>query len=132
MEKILLLLSSVLLVSAFDGVNDDQHFYPKVCLDQANYCMVGVLMQAVNRSLINAFLGIPYAKPPLGPLRFRDPEPFPRKHPDDKAVLMAMVERPSCIQWRFRWDNQMYGEEDCLYLNVYRKPDATNLVRSRF
>jgi len=72
---------------------------------------------------VNRFLGIPYAKPPVGDLRFAPPhpvEPFDKPH--------RALEWPSqCIQnvssWiNLRWNffnlNNNYSE-DCLYLNVW-------------
>lgn len=60
-----------------------------------------------------AFLGIPYAKPPVGELRYRAPQP-----PENWEGIRSCSEfQPSCIQ-------PQRGEsfpvsEDCLYLNVY-------------
>jgi len=64
------------------------------------------------------FLGIPYAQPPLGDLRWH--EPLPAKPWSD--VLDATKFGASCVQpllggaWN-RWDAE-HGQEDCLYLNV--------------
>ncbi|CAH0775848.1 unnamed protein product [Bemisia tabaci] len=61
-----------------------------------------------------SFKGIPFAKPPVGPLRFKDPEP-PEKYND---VWDATQERLPCIQKSFAYSG-IGGDEDCLYLNVY-------------
>ncbi|KOX67999.1 Acetylcholinesterase [Melipona quadrifasciata] len=62
-----------------------------------------------------AFRGIPYAKPPLGPLRFKDPEPAePWLDVRDASGYSDVCFQKSMItrDWR--------GSEDCLYLNVYK------------
>ncbi|XP_067001134.2 juvenile hormone esterase isoform X2 [Anabrus simplex] len=61
-----------------------------------------------------SFKGIPYAKPPLGPLRFKmaePPEPW-------LGVRDALQEGSSCTQFNM-YTNEFEGDEDCLYLNVY-------------
>ncbi|KAM3964224.1 juvenile hormone esterase [Aphomia sociella] len=64
-----------------------------------------------------AFKGIPYAKPPIGKLRFKAPEP-----PDPwEGVLDASQHGPVCPQYNERMDRIEEGSEDCLYLNVYTK-----------
>lgn len=57
------------------------------------------------------FLGIPFAKPPVGPLRFRRAQPVtPWTQP-----LMAQAYGAAAIQY----DHEMYmGSEDCLTLNI--------------
>jgi para-nitrobenzyl esterase len=67
------------------------------------------------------FLGIPYAEPPVGPLRFRAPMPRPRA----VAVVDATVPRPA--PWQASGPSLgLFGDtspksvsEDCLYLNVW-------------
>ena len=65
-----------------------------------------------------AFRGIPYAAPPVGPLRFRAPEPA---RPWNGA-RSALTFGPSSLQGESAIRN-MAAEgplsEDCLYLNVY-------------
>ncbi|ALC45327.1 alpha-Est1 [Drosophila busckii] len=69
-----------------------------------------------DEELYYSFEGIPFAKPPLGELRFRAPQPpepwkgirdctYPRGKPMQKHFIFHVVE----------------GSEDCLYLNVYAK-----------
>jgi para-nitrobenzyl esterase len=63
------------------------------------------------------FLGIPYAAPPVGPLRFAPPAPVaPWKTP-----LAAFTLPPACPQL-VSTNGPESIEEDCLRLSVYRPP----------
>lgn len=73
---------------------------------------------------ISDFLGIPYAKPPVGELRFSAPlEPEPWE--DERACTKF---GPSCIQPEHP-DMQMDSgvSEDCLYLNIYTPAERADL-----
>ncbi|MFD1786197.1 carboxylesterase/lipase family protein [Sphingomonas floccifaciens] len=72
---------------------------------------------------VSAFLGIPYAAPPVRELRWRDPQPAVRWTGTYHADRLP----PQCIQpLRAGETNQYPGadvtSEDCLYLNVWTKP----------
>jgi para-nitrobenzyl esterase len=71
------------------------------------------------------FLGIPYAAPPVGPLRWRPPQP-PAPW---RGIREATAYAPHCPQ-----PASFFGvastSENCLYLNVFRPagvPDSRNL-----
>ncbi|XP_069073073.1 fatty acyl-CoA hydrolase precursor, medium chain-like isoform X1 [Pleurodeles waltl] len=79
---------------------------------------------------VNAFLGIPFAKPPIGALRFSPPEP-PEPWND---VREATAYPPMCIQnpmaiemlqqiSQVKLPNLEFSE-DCLYLNIYTPAEA--------
>ena len=59
-----------------------------------------------------SFLGIPYAQPPIGDLRFLPPLPVSTWQDD----LLALKPPPYCPQLK---GDQVIGEEDCLFLNVH-------------
>ncbi|XP_026805381.1 esterase FE4-like isoform X2 [Rhopalosiphum maidis] len=61
-----------------------------------------------------SFLGIPYAKPPVGDLRFKPPV----KHPGWSGILKAFSVGNMCMQYSFL-SNKIAGSEDCLYLNIF-------------
>ncbi|NP_001165960.1 carboxylesterase clade A, member 5 [Nasonia vitripennis] len=63
-----------------------------------------------------SFKGIPYAKPPVGSLRFRDPEPLKPW----TGVREAFNHGPTSAQLDHA-TGQIHGSEDCLYLNVYTR-----------
>jgi para-nitrobenzyl esterase len=68
-----------------------------------------------------AFLGVPFAKPPLGPLRWRAPEPPPAWQGERDAT------RPqaACPQPQHALTHAIKTRsEDCLYLNVYTPASA--------
>ncbi|KAJ8710914.1 hypothetical protein PYW08_009429 [Mythimna loreyi] len=71
------------------------------------------------------FLGIPYAQPPVGDLRFKAPQPATPW----EGVRNAKEFGSKCTQYELFDDdskNKRSGDEDCLYLNVYTpdvKPD---------
>jgi para-nitrobenzyl esterase len=73
-----------------------------------------------------AFLGIPYAKPPVGPLRWRSPQPVTSW----TAVRDATHTGSPCTQSiglnvaSGGGGGLVIGSEDCLYLNVYGPPTA--------
>ncbi|XP_057690921.1 thyroglobulin [Corythoichthys intestinalis] len=67
-----------------------------------------------DRKRVLRFLGVPYARPPTGSLRFREALP-----PDWTGTWDATRMRSICVQ-----AGRADGDEDCLYLNVFR-PAAT-------
>uniref|UniRef100_A0A3B4A6S9 Carboxylic ester hydrolase n=1 Tax=Periophthalmus magnuspinnatus TaxID=409849 RepID=A0A3B4A6S9_9GOBI len=64
---------------------------------------------------VRAFLGIPFAKPPLGPLRFKPPQPAEKWTKD----LEAFSYSNSCFHGSEMWNPNTPLSEDCLYLNVW-------------
>lgn len=62
-----------------------------------------------------SFEGIPYAKPPVGKLRFRDPQELKSW----TGVLDATKRGSRCRQINPYFNTPIEGSEDCLYLNVY-------------
>src|SRR4051794_12614256 len=77
----------------------------------------GPVLGAVNPTTV-AFLGIPYAKPPVGELRWRAPQPFGRWI----GVLNATQFGKHCPQLPPVVDPD--ASEACLFLNVYVPRDA--------
>ncbi|MDB6103651.1 MAG: carboxylesterase, partial [Gammaproteobacteria bacterium] len=62
------------------------------------------------------FRGIPYAQPPVGPLRWKPPQPLlpqPGAHPAVQRVS-------TCLQAFVGWNRaeEERSEEDCLYLDI--------------
>ncbi|MEV6599375.1 carboxylesterase family protein [Actinoplanes sp. NPDC051346] len=66
------------------------------------------------------FQGVPYAAPPIGDLRWRDPQPV-RAWPD---VREADAPGPDCKQNSPGHGGPRSGDEDCLYLNVTTPADG--------
>ncbi|XP_075165625.1 juvenile hormone esterase-like isoform X2 [Haematobia irritans] len=89
---------------------------PKVCSRHAG-CILGKLMPGYRSEYFEAFLGIPYAYPPIGELRFSHPKAYPKS----LEIINATEAKSDCIQKNTLVPNpQASGAEDCLYLNVYR------------
>jgi para-nitrobenzyl esterase len=71
-------------------------------------------VRGVERSQVNEFLGIPYAAPPVGDLRWRPPQ----VHAPWPVVLDATKFRDHCAQSPHATGTPSTSE-DCLFLNVY-------------
>ncbi|KAH9845237.1 putative triacylglycerol lipase [Teratosphaeria destructans] len=86
-----------------------------VALDYATYS------GQAYRNGVSAWLGIRYAAPPLGPLRFAapvDPPQFP-------GVQNASQHGPICLPTPGSATNFTAQSEDCLFLDVYAPTNAT-------
>ena len=80
--------------------------------------------KTINDGKVKAFLGQPYAAPPVGDLRWKAPEP-PAKW---KGERDASKYGARCAQNQL-FDDMVFQDsgdsEDCLFLNVYVPTDAT-------
>nr|AEW07365.1 juvenile hormone esterase [Culex quinquefasciatus] len=99
------------------GTEENTLQNPRVCIDDG--CLRGKTMEGYQAGPFNAFVGIPYAKPPTEELRFSNPvrnEPWKRG-----IVYNATEDKPMCVQKNDLLPNaKVSGDEDCLYLNVYQ------------
>ena len=81
--------------------------------------------QTVEDVLVNTFLGVPYAVPPVGEFRFAPPIPTPNR----TETLQTTSQHSACPQMLYNYFPNNPGEaiwnphnnmsEDCLYLNVW-------------
>jgi para-nitrobenzyl esterase len=77
------------------------------------------VVRGVLRGTGCTYLGIPYATPPVGALRWKPPQP---KAPWVPAVLSATVAPPNCSLINPPTTGQPTGSEDCLMLNIWAPP----------
>ena len=83
----------------------------------------GVIEGAQCSSGAASYLNIPYARSPIGDLRFASPQTYNESYPSGK--LKATTPGPACIQF----GNTPFAEsgpaaEDCLHLDVWAPPNA--------
>lgn len=76
----------------------------------------GAKRRTVYGETYYSFEGIPYAKPPVGELRFRAPQPF-----GNWADILDATQSPPKPVQKNRQTGKIEGSEDCLYLNVFTK-----------
>ncbi|HYK62118.1 MAG TPA: carboxylesterase family protein [Bryobacteraceae bacterium] len=71
------------------------------------------LVLGLSDGRVDQFLGVPYAAPPVGDLRWKPPA----EAPSWNAIRDAIQQESECSQ-------PSGGSEDCLYLNIYRPAGA--------
>ncbi|XP_033753252.1 fatty acyl-CoA hydrolase precursor, medium chain-like [Pecten maximus] len=107
-----------LCVTSLLAVHATDHSSP--ILDTPSGPIKGVVVPALGHDVIQ-FRNIPYAKPPIGELRFRKPVPIEPW----TETLDGTAFGPSCIQYKELLEGVWEGlenqelSEDCLQLNVY-------------
>lgn len=82
-------------------------------------------LAGVVREGMRQFLGVPFAAPPVGALRWRPPQPATAWSGARDASRFG----PACAQALLRGFNEelVPGSEDCLTLNVYAPPSGERL-----
>ena len=84
-----------------------------------------VVGKTINNGKVRAFMGLPYAAPPVGDLRWKAPQPAAKWKGDRDATKYGA----HCAQGRV-FDDMVFQDagpsEDCLFLNVYTPADAKN------
>lgn len=83
-----------------------------------NGAVTGTVRLSAQGNQFVSFEGIPYARPPVGKYRFREPQPLKPW----AGVWNASSPGSDCLQYdhlTYLSDNPFLGDEDCLYLNVY-------------
>ncbi|XP_076170782.1 esterase E4-like [Ptiloglossa arizonensis] len=76
----------------------------------------GTTVKSVLGPSYIVFHEIPFANPPVGKLRFKDPEP---PSPWMGILDCSVSSKKYCTQMEDTPPYYVYGNEDCLYLNVY-------------
>ncbi|MDB5670450.1 MAG: carboxylesterase/lipase family protein [Alphaproteobacteria bacterium] len=71
-------------------------------------------LRGVEAGGIRYFRGVPFAKPPVGPLRFRQPQPMQPW----TGIRPALANPPASLQPNVQLEAPSQGE-DCLYLNIW-------------
>ena len=98
--------------------------------DVTSACPTAHISQGSYRGIdlngdVSAFLGVPYAQPPVGDLRFRPPLPLTATTDANASLIDASKFGSVCYQFHYRsvmQDNILETtpeSEDCLTLNIF-------------
>src|SRR5579883_367977 len=115
------LLCACLLLASCGGANA-----PSIPMGTTIPTMQGSVLGASDGTT-RAFLGIPYAAPPVGALRFRPPQPAPAWSGTKPATKLG----PACPQIKTSLQGGGFDSttnEDCLVLNVWT-PNAPQTLK---
>ena len=118
---ILLVTASCSTISNFNGTDKDI----VVKSQSGNYL-------GIEATDLYVFKGVPYAKPPVGALRWR----APRDVDYLDAIIDATEFKNECVQPKDNSSifnrNLSTGDEDCLYLNIYVPKNQNSLNKNKF
>jgi carboxylesterase type B len=78
--------------------------------------ILGRYITSERGKIVKAFMGIPYAQPPVGELRFKAPQ----KVQAWEGIKRTQYDGNVCMK-----NLSPFGDEDCLYLNVYVPAEIT-------
>ena len=120
--------ASLLLLASSAGAQDEKQSKPGLTVKTTSCTYTGLINSTTPD--VRQWLGIPYARPPLGRLRFMPPEKAPNYGTADakayKPVCFQNSGNKSTIYWQLltEYQNTDPQSEDCLFLNVWapRKP----------
>lgn len=113
MKKLIL---AALLVLAFTSM---------ICAGNPQVKTHDGILEGLDKSGVKVFLGVPYAKPPVGDLRWKAPQPVEKWD----GVRKAQEFGPDPMQQPIFGDmNFLAGRmsEDCLYLNIWTPAKSMN------
>jgi para-nitrobenzyl esterase len=92
---------------------------------------LGLIQGEINPLVNNVrqFIGIPFAQPPIGRLRFKPPlSPLPVVNGSSSSIYNATAGYSllDCLQISFENSSVTYGQEDCLYLDIFLPLNVSN------
>lgn len=128
MFKFVLLICGLLSISLAAPKTEkfldvDGQYADEVIVNTRLGSLVCLKKQSTLLSSYTSCKGIPYAKPPVGSLRFRSPQPYGSWG----SIRNATSHGEQCFQPGLVIGMKASGSEDCLFLNVY----SPNLSGSR-
>lgn len=106
--KFYLILISITLIQLFETTASDP-----LVIKTVNGKVRGITLQSSTNKNVNAWYGIPFAKPPIGNLRFQRPVPTNSW----TGILETTTKPNTCLQLP-KFAPISILSEDCLYLNV--------------
>jgi carboxylesterase type B len=112
-KNILLILEIIIIITIIDSI-DSKNNGISVTINDVK---INGRKEKIDGKEVNVFLGIPYAEPPIGDLRFKKPLPVKKS-----AQSIDATEWPKpCLQQIFLLQNYLNKNfsEDCLYLNIW-------------
>ncbi|WP_018613019.1 carboxylesterase/lipase family protein [Segetibacter koreensis] len=117
-RNFILLLTAVLGLTATQAQSDAVSSAPMVKISNGT-------LEGTNESGVQSFKGIPFAAPPVGDLRWREPQPVKNWQGVRKADKFGprAMQRAVFGDMNFRSDGV---SEDCLYLNVWTPAKSFN------
>ncbi len=126
MKKIVKIILMLFVFTSTNSFANESVDVPKVILDDVE--IIGTNINEDDQKDIYAWYGIPYAKPPVGELRWKAPRDF------EFASNRFDANKPPnrCVQVSNFYDElitgqkegTVFGSEDCLYLNIFAPSDA--------
>lgn len=107
---------SIIFILSLSAVVNTYENAPRVKTPLGN--IKGYYKISANGRQYEAYEGIPYALPPIGKLRFKNPQRIPAWTGELPATKFGSI----CLQYEQivpEQNERVEGSEDCLYLNVY-------------
>jgi len=94
----------------------------------------GLISGATDKNGIASYLGIPFAAPPVGDLRWRPPRPAARwqgvRAADHFGASCMQAQPGSRLPWTEEFMTQGEVSEDCLFINVWTSGESARAKRA--